>query len=420
MAGINDSSVFFLKDQIPGIELVTRESNGSEKVSWAKTLEHYLHGDKDYTNDILALIGEDKKAELVSSIKGVVEKFVHNGELAPIGGSSYVKIKVPLIKNRATYYILEMAKDEVPFEKGMVIKSLQKYASQYCILLRPIEERAVCAVYKACDMDSNKVARDTVFEIAYTFFATRLRKIYEAYSTALLKAGAIEDGIIAVLHGFAITLDTYDFDTDKSVGMGPGRLNIPIRTELANILQDVAPFRISSTTWKKIYAYNPAEDGELTRKELSKKFHAAPSTVEMMLNYANCGGVASISKTIAEDDNEDITLGDTIADSNIEDMLFLFELTEILEKVLDDDEREIFSLVLFDELKYSQIAEMLGMQERKVKYLYELAKKKLSSVYGVKYRIKVLSPEEEDEKEERRRRRLAKKEGKTGDCEAAP
>jgi RNA polymerase sigma factor (sigma-70 family) len=192
-----------------------------------------------------------------------------------------------------------------------------------------------------------------------------------------LKCNVIEDGLLATTYGFSLAIDEYDFRTPIETGMGPDRLSIPIRNEIKEVLKEANEFKISDATWKKIFAYDEDAHKGYSREQLAKEFHAAPATIDMMLLYGH-GGMTSLD---ADNSNQEegVTWAHMVGME--EDGFFYAELVEVLNKVLDDDQRTVFDNVFFNGMTYKETAELLNLPERKVKYLFELCRKKLMPYY---------------------------------------
>jgi RNA polymerase sigma factor (sigma-70 family) len=372
----------FIASQIPEMEVIFKQVQGKDVPAWQLTLKHFLLCDKDYSEELKEILGKDAYREVSKVITEVVRTYVANGEMSGPNNFKIMKVERDLVKNRVCAKVYQACKDGEDVTTGLKTK-LQKYSSPYCMLLKPKEERAICAVYRACQMGKENLqfneVKEDVYSIAYTFFCLGIRKAYSVYEQALKSAGYIEDGLIAAMAGFAKTLDEYNFNTPIETGMGPGRLNIPIYNEINGVLRDCTPFYMSEATSKKIYAYDPEKHGHLTRKELMSEFHASAATVDLMLAYDNSKDMSGIAPIELEECN-------ALPYAEEDDGFFEIELRSVLDKVLDDDERIVFDCVVNEGMKYKEIANRMGLTERKVKYLFDLCRKKLRPIYSEKYK----------------------------------
>lgn len=376
----------FIKEQIPDIEICYHQLSDGEYPDWPITLRLYLNCLIDYTDEIKKELNDmDLFRQVVSAMNTVKKQYVYNGDLCGYGEFKIMSINQKELYNRITYKTYQAIKAGFKDNRSKLMELLQSYSSEHCIMLNPREERAVCALYHCTmadhkDKSTKNFAKDAVFETAYTFFCLRLRKVYSTYEKALRASSLTEDGILAVITGFAMTLDEYNFETPQDTGLGPGRLNIPIRTEVKNVLHNASDFAISDATWKKIYSYHPDKHGNMTRKELMEEFHATASTVEMML-LIDEGGMQSLESDVSKpEDDGAVSVADFLGKDD--DGYFLIELQEVIDVVLDDDQKEIFECVVFNGMKYKEISELTGMPERKVKYLFELCRRKLKPIYS--------------------------------------
>ena len=371
----------FITTQIPGMEIIYKQVLGNEIPAWQLTLKHFLKCDKDCSEELKNALGKEAYREVSKTITELVQTYINNGEMTGPDNFKIMKVERELVRNRVTAKVYEAhlaGEDVTTGLKTMV----QKYSSPYCMLLSPKEERAVCAAYRACQIgkenDSFNQAKEDVYSIAYTFFCLRIRKAYSVYEHALKASNYIEDGLIAAMAGFAKTLDEYNFNTPLETGMGPGRLNIPIYNEVNKVLRDASPFYMSEATTKKIYSYNPEKHGHLSRKELMKEFHASAATVDFMLSYDNSKDMTGIAPIELEECN-------TLPYSTEDDGFFEIELRSVLDKVLDDDERMVFECVVNEGMAYKDVAKKMGVTERKIKYLFDLCRKKLRPIYSDRY-----------------------------------
>jgi hypothetical protein len=371
----------FVATQIPGIEIISKQVQGNEIPSWKSTLKHFLQCDKDYSEELRQALNRETYNEVSKTITNIVQTYITNGEMSGPDNFKVMRVERDLVKNRVTAKVYQAYQAGEDLTTGL--KSLiQKYSSPYCMLLNPQEERAICAVYKACQIgkedDKFNQDKEDIFSIAYTFFCLRIRKCYSIYERVFKATNCIEDGLIAAMAGFANMFNLYDFNTPLDTGVGPGRLNIPIIAEIKKVLKDANPFSMSEATIKKIYSYNPEIHGNMTREELMKEFHASAATVDIMLSYdtKDMSGVLPI----------DMEECQAILPASDDDGFFEIELRSVLDKVLDDDERIVFECVVNEGMKYKEVADKMGMTERKVKYLFDLCRKKLRPIYSEKYK----------------------------------
>lgn len=381
----------FLATQVPDMEIVYHSLPSGEHPNWLLTLQYYLKCHKDYSKELKSVLSPEHWKELSEDIKQVINHFVARGELVGLAPDRYRPLTVDkrLLTNRITANLYRAYQDGklVP---GKGKQLVQSYSSPYCMLLSPKEERAVCAIYHIVSKEhknkcTENISRDAVLSLAFTFLCPRLRKIYATFENALRASNTIDDGMNAVVLGLSIAMDEeYDFSAAPDVGLGPGRLNIPIIREIKSAIHSASDFAISDATWRKIYSYDEEKHGEMTREELMKEFKAAPATVDMMLLYGR-GGLVSLDSVINSSENEDkhqIVGVDMLGVE--EEAFFLCEMEETINKVLDDDQRQIFNYVYYDELKYKEIAALMGIPERKVKYLFDLCRKKLQPIFSEK------------------------------------
>ena len=125
------------------------------------------------------------------------------------------------------------------------------------------------------------------------------------------------------------------------------------------------------------YAYDEDKHGHLTREELMQEFHASSATVNLMLSYDQ-KDMSGISAIEFEECN-------TLSFASEDDGFFEIELRSVLDRVLDDDERMVFELVVNEGMKYKDVATKMGLTERKIKYLFDLCRKKLRPIYSENY-----------------------------------
>lgn len=377
------NTVQFVLSQIPGIQICYRTASDKEQPDWPLTLKCFLDCNRDYERDLKKELETDDFNKVRKALRTIVNEYITNGEMSGPNNFKVMTVNRNAINNRVASKAYHAYKDGVDITKGLKT-TIQSYASPYCMRLTPKEERAICVLYRAAKMDQknpneHSFARDNIFELAYTFFCLRVRKTYAIYEKALLKCNVIEDGLLATTYGFSVSIDEYDFNTPLETGMGPDRLGIPIRNEIKNVLKEANEFTISDATWRKIFAYDGEKHKGYTREQLAKEFHAAPATVDMMLLYGN-GGLTSLDGEIVNEEADNSVPLDRMLGEN-EEGFFYTELYEVLDKVLDDDQRAVFDNVFFNGMTYKEIAAEMDLPERKVKYLFELCRKKLAPYY---------------------------------------
>ncbi len=370
------NAVDFINTQIPGMEIIYKTANNANTPNWQATLKHFLKCDKDYTDTLKSVLDSNTHNRVINAINDIVNHYLKNGRMVGPDDFEIMKIERQLIYNRVSAKVYEIYLTDEDFP-SYVKRKLQQYSSDFLMLLNPKEERAVCAAYRACqigreDLKFNQDKED-IYSIAYTFFCLRIRKIYSVYEQALKTSNCIEDGLIAVMTGFARTLNEYDFATPLETGMGPGRLNIPIYHEIRSVLRETYPFDFSDATREKISSYNPDIHGYLSVNEIMKQFNAYPSTAEIMFIYQQYGCIVSSLDELEEDNSPELTTEDN-SFNNI-------EFDTFIDQILNDDEKMIIEYVVNQNLTYKQIADIVGSKARVVKYQFEKCRNKLRKEY---------------------------------------
>lgn len=372
------NSIFFVETQVPDFKILYKTVNNEVVPEWSKSLKYFLSCHKDCSNELRFLLGETKYNIVNDVITEIIDTYIKNADFTGIDEFRVLDIDAQLIKNRITAKTYQAYKDGADIVNKL--KSLiQANNSPYWFLLNPQEERAICTLYHACQMDFNNNGvneeKEKIFSIAYTLLTLRIRKAYSVYEHAVCKYRCINDAVLAAVAGFARVLNEYDFTTPIETGLGPWRLGLPIYDEISAVLQDVTPFRISVETVKKIYAYNPNIHGHMTREELMKEFSCSSATVDLMLAKDNRGNlIVSLDDYLENEDNE-------YSLSYSDESLELFEINNLLKNTLTEEEIMVFDYSFNQKLTYEQISKILGMTARQVKYRMEICKKKLKKAY---------------------------------------
>jgi RNA polymerase sigma factor (sigma-70 family) len=390
----------FVLEQVPGIQIAYHQTSKGDMPDWPLTLRLLLDCQTDYMEMLRRELPKDSYKAVDKTVQSIIREYITNGEMKGLYDMKLMFVNKTALKNRIAAKVYQAHKNGIDVTKGLKT-TIQGYASPYCMRLNPREERAICALYKAAKMDhknpnTQNISAEAIFDLAYTFFCLRVRKTYAVYEKALKKCGAIEDGLLAATYGLACAMDEYDFTTPLESGMGPDRLAIPIRNEIKTVLNEANEFSISEATWRKIFAYDAEKHKDYDRNQLAKEFHAAPATVDMMLLYGNAGIVSLDEEMGNNNTDQQLPLEKMLGEE--EEGYFYTELTEVLDKVLDDDQRVIFDHVFYDGMTYREIANKLDLPERKVKYLFELCRKKLRPYYDTGVKKKKDKPEKKVEK----------------------